>query len=283
MKGNLPMRILDPHLYLGTSSWSSRDWEGVFYPEGTAPAQYLSHYGTRFRSVEVDATFYNTPSAATVAKWHAVLPEGFLMAAKVPRVITHDKVMVDCGAELSAFVSVMEELGDRLGPLLLQFPYFNKASGMTVAVFVERLRAFLPSLPSGIRFALEIRNRTWLAPRLLDVLRDHGVALALIDHPWMPRVEQLLEAIDPVTAGFAYVRWLGDRRGIEERTTRWDRVIEDRTREMRAWVPAVRRLLGRRIDLFGYFNNHYAGHAPGSIALFESVWDETESGPPTAG
>jgi len=269
------VRILDPHLHLGTSSWSSRDWEGVFYPEGAAPGEYLSHYSTRFRTVEVDATFYNTPSAATVAKWRTLLPEGFLMAAKVPRVVTHDKVLVDCGAELSAFVSVMEQLGDRLGPLLLQFPYFNKASGMTAALFLERLAAFLPSLPRGLRFALEIRNKTWLAPPLVDALREYGVALALIDHPWMPRIDRLPEAIDPVTAGFSYVRWLGDRRGIEERTKRWDRLIQDRTAEMRAWVPTVRHLLGRRIEVFGYFNNHYAGHAPGSIELFERVWDET--------
>jgi len=268
------VRILDSRLYLGTSSWSSRDWEGVFYPEGTAPGAYLAYYATRFRSVEVDATFYSTPAAATAAKWRAVLPEGFLLAAKVPRAITHDKILLDCGAELKAFLSVMETMGDRLGPLLFQFPYFSKASGMTETEFHDRLARFLPSLPGGFRFALEIRNKTWLRPALLDALRARDVALALIDHPWMPRIDRLLEDLDPVTSGFVYVRWLGDRRGIEERTKRWDRTIVDRSREMRLWVPAVRSLLGRGLDVFGYFNNHFAGHAPDSIALFESSWDE---------
>jgi len=145
---------------------------------------------------------------------------------------------------------------------------------MTETEFHDRLARFLPSLPGGFRFALEIRNKTWLRPALLDALRARDVALALIDHPWMPRIDRLLEDLDPVTSGFVYVRWLGDRRGIEERTKRWDRTIVDRSREMRLWVPAVRSLLGRGLDVFGYFNNHFAGHAPDSIALFESSWDE---------
>jgi uncharacterized protein YecE (DUF72 family) len=166
----------------------------------------------------------------------------------------------------------MDQLQENLGPLLLQFPYFNKASGMTLATFLENLAAFLPLLPSGHRFALEVRNKGWMKPPLLDALRRHRVALTLIDHPWMPRVEEILADLDPITSDFTYVRWLGDRHGIEKRTKTWGETILDRSREMNAWVPAIRSLLARRITVFGYFNNHYAGHAPGSIDLFERTW-----------
>jgi len=145
---------------------------------------------------------------------------------------------------------------------------------MTQAVFMERLATFLPRLPRGYRFALEIRNKGWLKPPFFDLLRSHGVAFALIDHPWMPSAAQYMTEMDPITAEFAYVRWLGDRYGIEKVTKTWEKVIVDRTREMRAWIPAVREILARNRTVFGFFNNHYAGHAPGSIELFEKIWGE---------
>ena len=267
---------LHPELYLGTSSWSCRDWEGVFYPPGTAPGDYLAHYATRYRSVEVDATFYRSPPASTVKKWRQVLPEGFRFAAKIPQTITHEKTLADCREDLDEFLSAISLLEDRLGPLLFQFPYYSRGSAITQEIFVSRLRAFLPLLPGELRFAVEIRNKGWLKPELLDLLRAHRVALALIDHPWMPRVDELLERVDPVTADFCYVRWLGDRKEIETRTKTWDKVIVDRSREMRVWVPAIRSLIDRRLTVFGYINNHYAGHAPASIELFESTWREME-------
>lgn len=267
--------ILHPDLYLGTSSWSSRDWEGAFYPEGTAPADYLRHYATRLRAVEVDATFYRTPSESLARKWRRDLPEGFRFSAKIPRTITHDKALEDCGEELRAFLSVMDHLEDRLGPILFQFPYYRKDSGMTLDRFAEKLESFLPSLPRDHRFALEVRNKTWIKPRLTELLLQHRVALALIDHPWMPRADAWLEEFDPVTADFTYIRWLGDRYGIEKKTKNWGRLILDRTREMRKWVPVVRQLLERTDTVFGFFNNHYAGHAPGSIELFEQIWGES--------
>jgi uncharacterized protein YecE (DUF72 family) len=268
---------LPDRLHVGTSSWSSKDWDGVFYPGGMPPSDYLSYYGTRFRTVEVDATFYRIPSTNLTRKWRGDLPEGFLLAAKIPRIITHEKALVDCGDEFTAFLRAMDLLEDRLGPILFQFPYFRKGSEMTEELFRERLTAFLPSLPSGYRFALEIRNKTWLKEPLADLLRGHGVALAIIDHPWMPRAGEYLSKVDPLTAGFAYLRWLGDRYGIEKKTKNWDKVILDRSREMKAWVPVVRSLLSRGATVFGYFNNHYAGHAPASVELFERIWSEEGS------
>jgi len=261
------------NLRLGTSSWSSQDWVGVFYPADTAPADFISEYAKHFDAVEADSTFYRTPSAAMVRNWHARTPPGFLVAAKFPQVITHEKVLVDCAKELSEFLKTMDLLGEKLGPLLLQFPYFNKQAFPQAQDFHMRLSSFLEQLPRGRAYALELRNKYWINGRLLDMLRARNIALALIDHPWMTPVDQLVAKQDIVTADFAYLRWLGDRKGIEERTKTWNSVIIDRTREMETWIPIIRRLLKRGIRILGFFNNHYAGFAPGSIKLFHGVWE----------
>jgi uncharacterized protein YecE (DUF72 family) len=266
-----------PNLHLGTSSWSSEDWVGVFYPPGTPPANFITEYAKHFDTVEVDSTFYRTPSASMVRNWRARTPSGFKFAAKFPQLMTHEKVLRDCATEVKEFLGTMELLEDRLGPLLLQFPYFNKEAFARPEDFLARLAPFLDQLPEGHTYAVEVRNKYWINERFLDLLRRKKVALALIDHPWMPLIDQLTAKHDMVTADFTYIRWLGDRKGIEEKTRHWDRIIIDREDGMEMWIPAIRQLLRRGIRIMGYFNNHYAGFAPGSIELFRKVWERMDS------
>lgn len=262
-----------PNLHLGTSSWSSEDWVGAFYPPGTPAASFLAEYSRHFDTVEVDSTYYRSPSPAMVKNWRERTPPGFLFAAKFPRAITHEKILVDCAEDVAEFLGAMELLGDKLGPLLLQFPYFNKKAFARPEDFRARLKPFLEKLPGHHAYALEVRNKAWISEAFLDLLRQHRIALALIDHPWMPPVQQLIQEFDVVTASFTYIRFLGDRKGIEEKTEHWDRILVDRGHEMEAWIPVIRRLLARRLTVYAYFNNHYAGFAPGSIALFREVWE----------
>jgi uncharacterized protein YecE (DUF72 family) len=237
------------------------------------PGDFISAYARRFDTVEVDSSFYRTPTKPMVESWSRKTPPGFLFALKVPQVITHEKLLEDCQEELIEFLASVDLLAEKRGPLLLQFPYFNKQKFTRLELFLERLRPFLEGLPRGYEFAVEIRNKGWITAPLLNLLRQHQVALALIDHPWMHGVDELFSRLDPVTAPFTYVRWLGDRYGIEEKTTHWDRTLIDRTREMTLWIPHLRRLLERGVRIYGYFNNHYAGHAPASVELFQKIWN----------
>jgi uncharacterized protein YecE (DUF72 family) len=157
--------------YIGTSAFTAAGWEGTFYPPDTKPADFLWYYARHFNSVEVDSTFYRTPSKATVQAWVKETPEGFVFAAKVPQSITHEKVLVDCEAVLKEFVQTIDLLGDKLGPLLLQFGYFNKKAFLGVNDFLAWLRPFLKNLPKGHKFAVEIRNKDWLVPNLADEMR----------------------------------------------------------------------------------------------------------------
>jgi uncharacterized protein YecE (DUF72 family) len=263
-----------PDLRIGTSSWTAPSWAGTFYPEGAQSTEYLTHYARSFSTVEIDATWYRPPSARTVESWNVRTPPGFIFSAKAPQTITHEKVLEDSERDIDDFLSNMERLDGKLGPVLLQFPYFRASHFQRVEHFLDRLRPFLDRLPGSDRIAVEVRNRGWLGPPLLEALRERNVALALIDHPWMPRAAAYGKIPGIVTADFLYIRWLGDRHGIEAETTRWDRIIVDRSREMQAWVATLRDLTQRVGRTYGYFNNHYAGCAYQSAQLFLRLWEE---------
>ena len=260
-----------PMIRLGTSAFTAAGWEGSFYPEGMKLSGYLSYYAKHFNSVELDNTFYRAPSKTVVEGWARKTPEDFVFAAKVPQVITHEKVLVDCDAEFQQFVQTMDLLGKKLGPLLFQFGYFNKKAFPGVNDFLARLRPFLNKLPADHKFAVEIRNKNWLVPQFTDALRERGVALALIDQSWMPRPAQWFEKLDPITAGFTYVRWLGDRKAIEEQTKVWDKLIVDRRAELTEWADILGKVRKRKIQIFAYANNHYAGHGPATVEMFRGL------------
>jgi uncharacterized protein YecE (DUF72 family) len=275
-----------PSLYIGTSAFTGAGWEGTFYPPGMKPADYLSFYATRFNSVEIDSTFYRAPSKSTVQGWERKTPPGFVFAAKIPSSITHEKVLVDCEAEFKEFVKTMDLLGNKLGPLLLQFGYFNKKAFVGINDFLARLKPFLKTLPKDHKFAVEIRNKNWLVPQFVETLRERGVALALIDQSWMPRPAEWFEKFDPITANFTYVRWLGDRKGIEAQTKVWDKIIVDRRAELSEWAEILRKVHKRKIQIFAYANNHYAGFGPGTVEMFQDLWrrhvkEETKQGKAT--
>jgi uncharacterized protein YecE (DUF72 family) len=257
---------------IGTSAFTASGWEQSFYPKGMKPADYLGYYATKFDTVEVDSTFYRTPALTTVQGWYSKTPSGFIFAAKVPQRITHEKMLADCEKEMTEFLKVMDALHGKLGPLLLQFGYFNRKAFVGVNDFLARLVPFLKTLPKDRQFAVEIRNKTWLVPRFVEALRERGVALALIDQSWMPRPAQWFEKFDPITADFTYVRWLGDRKGIEEQTKVWDKIIVDRGMELAEWVEVLKTVHKRKIQILAFANNHYAGYGPGTIEQFRELW-----------
>lgn len=267
-------------LRLGTCSWSTTDWLGKVYTPGTAQVEFIGQYAKRYSTVEVDSTFYGTPRRSTVEGWRDRTPKEFLFSAKAPRIITHDKFLDDCGQDLVDFLDTMSILEERLGPIVFQFPYYAKRRNVTVENFIERFEAFAACLPrNDFTFVVEVRNKTWYTPRFLDFLRQRGIVLALIDHPWMPRPGQLLRGPDLVTGTFAYIRWLGDRHGIEKITTTWNETVVDRRNDLTAWTPMVKGLLGRQLDVYGYFNSHYSGYAPGDIDLLKELLGIDGGGP----
>ena len=242
----------EKNLYLGTSGWSYSDWEGTLYPEALPSGSRLAEYVKRYATVEIDSTFYGTPRRSTVQKWREISPDGFLFAAKVPQEVTHESNLVDTSDEAESFVHTMQALGDRLGPLLLQLPPSFSVEGIGV------LEDFLSTLPQGPRYAVEVRHRSWLGSDLPALLREHGVALTLIDYPKMPRMQD-------ATTDFVYIRWLGNRREFPEGHTH---LKKERDEDLRWWSELVDRFLEEDRTVFAYANNHYQNHSPSTLARF---------------
>jgi uncharacterized protein YecE (DUF72 family) len=259
---------------VGTSSFTATGWRGTFYPEGMKAADYLSYYASQFDTVEIDSTWYGIPSEKSVKRWNAQTPDDFVFSAKVPQIVTHERCLENCDAEMSEFLKVMEHLGHKAGALIFQFPYFKRETFATADPFIQRLRLFLKKLPTGFRYAIEIRNRQWITPELQELLRAHGVSMALVDHPWMPTASEYFSNVDPMTADFGYVRMLGDRYEIEEKTKTWDKVVVDRSVEIGEWTKACETITKRGSDVFVYINNHYSGHAPATVREFLNRWKE---------
>ncbi|MBE9479566.1 MAG: DUF72 domain-containing protein [Chloroflexi bacterium] len=241
-------------VYLGTQGFSFDDWVGPFYPAGTSKNAYLEQYAERLPAVEIDSTFYGVPRATTVQKWRERTPPGFCFAAKFPKLITHEKKLDRALGDAEVFIGTMQALGDKLAVLVLQFAY-----DFTPDLY-DRIDLFLAALPGGTRYAVEVRNRGWLKPELREMLSQHNVALVLQDLHYMPR-------LDWITADFTVIRWLGRRKDI----ARFDEIQIDRSQELEEWAGKVHRFLADGVNVYGFFNNHFAGHSPESVRQFAAL------------
>ncbi len=247
-------------LLIGTQGWNYDAWVGPFYPNGTRPANFLPLYARAFRTVEVDSTFYAVPPARTVEGWAERVPAAFRFALKVPRAVTHEAGLDGAWDVFGAFLECARLLGPKLGPILVQLgPEFGPSRR-------PALERFLGRLPRDLAFAVEFRQRGWLAQPVLRLLADHGVALALADGRWVPR-ERALELAQSPTAPFAYVRWMGPDRTIED----YSRVVVDRQHEIAEWAAALAALAARVSTVHGYFNNHFQGHSPESARTLQRL------------
>ncbi|MGH2447779.1 MAG: DUF72 domain-containing protein [Chloroflexota bacterium] len=235
-------------IFLGTQGWSYKDWVGPFYPPKTKPADYLRRYSESFDAVELDTTFYGSPAPSRVDAWKQATPDSFRFAAKLPRSITHDRRLIQAGAEVDEFTAVMQRLGRKLGPLLIQLPPDFR--------WDERpsLEQFLPSLPTGLRFAAEFRHRSWLRPETFEMLAEHNVAWTNIDLVYMPKRVEL-------TADFSYFRFLGDHRAISY----LGETQVDRTGALDTWAETIKEVGQRVKTIYGFANNHYSGHSPNDV------------------
>ena len=243
------MSAAAPKIRIGTQGWAYDDWKGVFYPPGAKQEDRLPFYAGIFDTVELDTTFYHAPKATIARSWARHTPEDFRFAAKVPRAISHDAFLQGADGALADFARAMEPLEDKLGPLLVQMP-----AEFTRDESRERdLTRFLAAKPKHVRLAVEFRHASWQAPEVTELLRAHGAALAWTEWRELPRVAD-------ITADFLYLRWLGDRREI----AKYDRVQIDRGESFAAWEADLMKVFGEVKEVFGYFNNHWAGHSPAS-------------------
>jgi uncharacterized protein YecE (DUF72 family) len=158
----------EPWLRLGAPVWARRDWVGKLYPPEAQPREYLRHYAARVGAIELNASFYALPEAATLDGWRAETPEGFRFCPKVSQEITHDRGLRGAEAETAKFCERFLTLGARLGPALLQLPPWMAPDGLGL------VDAFLAGLPAGFPVAVEFRHAAWF---VRGALRDDALTV----------------------------------------------------------------------------------------------------------
>jgi uncharacterized protein YecE (DUF72 family) len=250
---------LDGELRLGAQGWNYPSWRGPFYPPETRAPDFLRTYARAFRTVEVDSTFYAIPPMHTVRGWAGRTPRDFVFALKLPQEITHERRFIDAESVLDLFADRARELGEKLGPILIQCgPDFSPIER-------EALERFLPHLPRDIRFAIEFRQQGWITADTLQLLREHRVALALTDGRWIPQ-RWVLRLCEQPTTDFAYLRWMGPDRSI----TDYSHLQVDRSAELDAWAAMIPVLQRQVRTVYGFVNNHFAGHSPASVRMLQA-------------
>lgn len=261
-------------LVLGTSSWSFEGWRGVFYPENPAKSDYLAFYARRFRSVEVNTSFYGLPAPDTLVRWVETVPPGFTFALKFPRQISHEKRLAMSDAESLAFLDVLAALGPAAGPALLQLPpdFSRRRYGRVLANYLD----WLAPLAAGMRVAVEVRAADLMTEAFATFLAERGFALALVDRVDTPDLYEMWhEARGAVD--FAFIRWIGDDRNGPQ----GDRVITaPRDERLDTWTVRMAALQAEGCNVYGYMHNPYEGHAPASVARLEARLAERVSMPP---
>jgi len=201
-------------ILIGTSGYNYPEWKGSFYPSDLPTAKMLPYYAGRFRTVEINYTFYRMPTPKLVAGWAAQVPAEFRFTLKAPRRITHDKRLraSDVADPLRAFVAAAGELGPQLGALLFQLPPTFKKDLVV-------LNEFLSLLPPKTTAAFEFRHDSWLDDEVYAALRARTVALCIAD-------SETRETPVITTADYAYVRLRDEGYGDAD-IVRWSDIVRD--------------------------------------------------------
>jgi uncharacterized protein YecE (DUF72 family) len=215
-----------PKIRVGVGGWVFAPWRGTFYPKGLPQARELEYASRRLTSIEINGTFYGSQKPASFRRWRDETPEDFVFSLKGPRFATHRRELSEAGASIERFfTSGVLELGDKLGPVLWQFPGTKRFEPEDFGAFLARL----PEKIEGrrIRHVVEASNQSFATPAFIDLLREHGIALALIDSADRP-------AIFDVTADFVYARL---RRSVEDEAAGYPQSELDQwAKRLRTWA-----------------------------------------------
>jgi uncharacterized protein YecE (DUF72 family) len=231
------------HLRVGCSGFVYKDWRGVVYPPELPQRCWFQEYAKRFDTVELNTTFYRLPTPEAVESWAAQAPEGFLYALKLGQFGSHRMKLRDSASWLPNHLDRVRRLGEHLGPTLVQLPPRWRRN-------VERLDEFLTNarrLGPELRWAVELREPSWVHDDVFETLRRHDAALCihdlLPDHPWER------------TTDWTYVRFHGPQ-ALERKY--WGRYTG---RRLAKPAKVLAEWLGEGTDVYAYFNNDYEGNA----------------------
>ena len=241
---------------MGCSGWQYRDWRGVVYPVGVPQRSWLPYYAKLFDTVEVNNSFYRLPSESAVSGWAASVPPGFVFALKLGAFGSHRMKLRDAASWLPNHMVRVKLLGDAAGPTLVQLPPRWRRNA-------ERLDEFLTVAPPSTRWAVEVRERSWLHDEVYDVLARHDAALCvhdlLEDHPFL------------MTTDWTYVRFHGPDALVRKYYGAYG------YRRLRRWATRLNEVLESGRDVYCYFNNDWEGHAVADASWLRRALEPRDS------
>jgi uncharacterized protein YecE (DUF72 family) len=225
-------------IHVGVGGWTFEPWRNNFYPAGLPHSKELQYASRQLTAIEVNGTFYSTFKPATFAKWRDETPEGFVFSLKAHRFTTHRRQLASAQEGIERFVgSGIEQLGDKLGPLLWQFM-------PTMPFRPDDVDAFLALLPREVagrplRHVLDVRHPSFATEEYLELLARHGCTTVYTDSDKFP-------AIPHARSELAYLRLM---RSASEIPTGYA------TQDIAPWVRGAREWaeLGERKEAFVFF------------------------------
>jgi len=232
--------VTSGELRVGCSGWSYKDWLGIVDPADLPQRRWFEYYQKLFDTVELNSTFYRLPTAAAVEGWAAAAGPGFVFALKLGAFGSHRKKLGDAATWLPNHLDRAQRLGTHLGPTLVQLPPHWKRN-------TKRLDEFLHVAPRTMRWAVEIREPSWLHDDVFAVLRKHGAALCIHDllpsHPF------------ELTTDWTYVRFHGPDAVNRPYHGAYGAA------GLRPWARRLESVLDSGRDVYAYFNNDWYGNA----------------------
>ena len=227
-------------IHVGTSGWSYPHWDGILYPPGLPPRDRLLFYTARYRTVELNASYYRWPKDSAFASWRRRLPDGFLLSVKAPRGLTHQRRLYAPDAWIDRIGAGLTKLGDRRGVLLVQLsPNF--------AFDYARLDYFLAHLPAWIEVAVEMRHPSWHQDATFELLERHRAAYCIMSGAQLPCILR-------ATSGLVYLRL----HGPSDEHLYGGSYSDD---DLRWWADRINEWAAQGREVFAYFNNDGGGNA----------------------
>ncbi|MBV9349757.1 MAG: DUF72 domain-containing protein [Patescibacteria group bacterium] len=238
-------------VHIGTSGWMYKDWGKEFYPEGMKKG-FLEFLSSEFSTVEVNSSFYHLPLASTFSKWRSETPEGFIFAVKLSRYVSHFSKLTHTRTSIYRFLARARHLKEKLGPILIQLPPWQKFEEKQFSRFIEDVKAAEKRSKLKLRFVIEPRHISFMkehAPAVRKILKKAEIALVF---PHSKKIPSFSPTSENILTNFVYVRFHGPSEWAASRYG---------SSRLAPWAARIREWSEKGIEVYVYFNNDIHGHA----------------------
>lgn len=281
------------NLRIGTCSWKYDSWRGIVY-SSKPKINFLEEYSRIYNTVEIDQWFWSLfsekrivlPKKETVIEYSSSVPEDFKFSVKMPNslTLTHfynkDKSTPLISNEYFLSQELLEKtlislqpMREKLGPLMLQFEYLNKAKMSSLSEFIKNLEFFFKRANQDYNYAIEIRNTNFLQKAFFEFLKEHNLSFVFLQGYYMPDIIDVYDKFSEFNPSTVIIRLHGaDRTGMEEKTDGdWSKIIRPMDTELKRICGLIKNLLKDDVDVYLNVNNHYEGSAPLTIQKIQEI------------